>query len=104
MEKMSDYILRILKGNNIFVFWSWGSSHFEVLYDEYGSDMGIKFLVNGHHHKGFVEVFYERSYDLFKVTLKDKKGNVKEVIEKVYFDELQNIIDKKIEYIDEYSY
>ena len=104
MEKMSEYILRILKSGDIYVFFSWGPSNFQVLHDEYGNDMGIKFLVNGHHHKGYVEVFYDRGYDLFKITLKTKKGETNEVIEQVYFDELKYIIDRKIEYIEEYNH
>ena len=102
MEKMSNYIYRIL-ANSGCVFSSWAPSGFEPLYDDYNSNMGLKFYVKGKHHQGYVEVFYNRVYDLFQVTLKDKENNVVEVIDKVYFDEIVDIINKKVEYIDEYN-
>jgi DNA relaxase NicK len=100
--KMSEYIFSILKGGNIFILLSWGASEFEVIYDKYKEDNGLKFKVNGHHHKGYVEVHYDGCSDLFIVILKNKNGEVLETINDVYFDVLQDIIDTKVERIDEY--
>ncbi len=62
----------------------------------------LRFNVNGHHHKGHVLIRVNGS-DLYDVMLASTHGNVKKVINDLYFDQLAEIIDREIEYIKEYN-
>ena len=78
------------------IFWSWGAQNFV----NYGNKI-LKFKVNGHHHKGNVFISLNGN-DLFDVVLTSIQNNIKEQIKDIYFDDLVDILDTKIEKIKEY--
>jgi hypothetical protein len=78
-------------------FWSWGAHKFMNI-----KNRGLRFNVNGHHHKGHVYLFVNGA-DLFDIYLTSTHGNIKEKIEDVYLDDLFNTLDKKIEWISIYE-
>ena len=57
--------------------------------------------VQGHHHKGHVYIFVNGS-DLFDVYLTTTQGTIKMKIEGLYFDQLVEWIDEKVEKIPDY--
>jgi hypothetical protein len=82
-------------------FMSWGAHNFIV--DNTKKPRMFRMLVNGHHHKGHVYIFLNGA-DLFDVILTTNRGTIKERTDEMglYFDQLVEWIDKKIEYIPEY--
>ena len=79
------------------IYWSWGVEKLVNYYDK-----GLILIVNGHHHKGVLLITLAWN-DTYSFHLINDNGTVKESIHDVYFDELQERIDKKIEYINEYK-
>ena len=63
---------------------------------------GLRFKVEGFKLKGTVEVVYNESSDLFDVRL-IKNGKVVELVEGVYFDSLVDVIDYRVEKVDNYK-
>jgi len=59
---------------------------------------GLLLKVRGHHHKGYVLIVLGWD-DVYKFHLISTHGVLKDSVEGVYFDELFDKIDKKIEYI-----
>ena len=88
--------LRNLLTHNKPIFWSWGVEKFI----NYGNKI-LKFKTNGHHHKGNVYISVNGS-DLFNVVLTSIQNNIKEELTDIYFEDLVNILDIKIERIKEY--
>lgn len=89
--EMANYILSILRTQLIIVF-SWGF-HAPVAVDN-----GLRFLVNGRLHQGWVEVLYDEGSDLFQVrTLTNPSGSVKAEETDVYLDCLVRVIDRMVE-------
>ncbi|MEW5675522.1 hypothetical protein ABGT15_04350 [Flavobacterium enshiense] len=88
--------LKVLK-SPINVFWSWGV---EKIYTVENS--GIILKVNGHHWKHFVLITLAWN-DTYTVTLLDGGFNPTKTMKEIYFDELQNRIDKEIEFISDYE-
>ena len=80
------------------MFWSWGASGFKNL-----DDKVLVFKVNGNHHKGFVCINLGWN-DTYTIRLLTTKGEVKFEQEGVYFDELFDTLDVKIEKIERYIY
>ena len=79
------------------IYWSWGVEKLVNYYDK-----GLILIVNGYHHKGVLLITLAWN-DTYSFHLINDNGTVKESIHEVYFDELQERIDKKIEYINEYK-
>lgn len=79
-----------------FKFWSWGANNFKNLQDKV-----LTFKVQGHHHKGYVCISLGWD-DTYTIRLLTTQGRVKFKMEGVYFDELFDILDEKIERIPEY--
>lgn len=78
------------------IFWSWGvSKKFNV------ESKGLLMRVNGNHFNGYVLITLS-PMDTYTVHLIKTNGKVVETIEDVYCDQLQEIIDNKIERIPEY--
>lgn len=77
--------------------WSWGAHDFKS-FDE----KCLRFSVNGHHHKGYVYIFLHAS-DVFEIYLTDTNDTITDEADGVYIDELIRVLDKKIEWIDEYG-
>jgi len=78
-------------------FFSWGAQNFVNI-----NNRGLQFKVNGHHHKGHVYLFVNAA-DLFDIYLTSTRGNIKEKICDIYLDQLVDVLDKKIEWIDIYE-
>ena len=78
-------------------FWSWGAQKFTNI-----GNRGLRFNVNAHHHKGHVYLFVNGS-DLFDIYLTTTHGTIKEKICDIYIDQLVDVIDRKIEWIDIYE-
>lgn len=94
--EMANYILSILKTNLSIVF-SWGFNNPVAL------DNGLRFSVNGFKHKGNVAVKYNEGLDLFDVEILTVKNEVIETIEGVYFDQLVEVIDNRVELVENYE-
>lgn len=84
------------------IFMSWGACDFTV--DNKNSPKVFRMRVSGHHHKGFVYIFLN-GMDLFDVYLTTSKNIIKERTEEegLYFDQLVEWIDDRIEKISSYS-
>lgn len=80
------------------MFWSWGASEFR-----YTDNTGLVFKVNGHHHKGYVCINLGWD-DTYTIRLLTPKGEVKFEQEGIYFDELFDTLDVKIEKIERYRF
>jgi hypothetical protein len=89
---MAEYILQILR-TQLMVVFSWGFNSPRKLPD----DKGLSFIVNGFKYQGKVTVIYDKSTDLFNVTLENGESE-----EGVYLDCLVNVIDGMVERCDNY--
>lgn len=87
--EMASYILKVLRTELIVVF-SWGFHNPVAVQD------GLRFLVNGYLHQGWVEVLYDEGMDLFKVRTLEN-GAVKEETDGVYVESLVYVIDRMVE-------
>jgi hypothetical protein len=92
-------LLQLLR-MDIMVFCSWGAQKFIV--DNKKTPKLFRMTVNGHHHKGYVYITLN-FLDLFDVYLVNKKGVIKDKMTDLYFDQLVEAIDEKIEKIDAYA-
>ena len=88
--EMAKYIVDILFYDKIKVM-SWGFHNPRVIPD------GIRFNVQGYVHTGVVEVIYNHGWDLFLVRLLSPNNELIKEIEMVYFDDLLDLIDEKVE-------
>ena len=77
-------------------FWSWGASRYTNV-----NGKGLHFWVNGHHHKGYVLITLAWD-DTFKVHIISNKGRVLDTFTDVYIHEIFDVIDRRVERIDEY--
>lgn len=89
---MAEYILQILR-TQLMVVFSWGFNSPRKLPD----DKGLSFIVNGFKYQGKVTVIYDKSTDLFNVTLENGESE-----EGVCLDCLVNVIDGMVERCDNY--
>lgn len=89
---MAEYILQILR-TQLMVVFSWGFNSPRRLPD----DKGLSFIVNGFKYQGKVTVIYDKSTDLFNVTLENGESE-----EGVCLDCLVNVIDGMVERCDNY--
>ena len=94
--EMAKYILSILRANTM-VFFSWAPEKFYALQN------GLQFNVSGFKFKGKVRVIYVEGVDLFKVELINRAGQIIKTISDVYFDTLVSIIDREVEYCENYK-
>lgn len=88
--------LKVIQHNKT-VYWSWGIEKLVNYFDK-----GLILFVNGHHHIGVLLITLAWN-DTYSFHLINENGTIKESIHELYFDELQERIDKKIEYINEYK-
>jgi hypothetical protein len=93
-------LMSLLK-SKIFVFFSWGCERFTV--DKTKGTKMLCFKVNGYKHTGFVYIFLN-FLDLFDVVLTDKSGKIVDRTDEMglYFDQLVDWIDDKVERQPEY--
>lgn len=88
--------LQVVK-SPINIYWSWGVEKVVNYYDK-----GLILIVNGHHHKGIV--FIRLSWnDTYSYYLLNDDGTIKVEKNEVYFDQLQELLDIDIEYIESYK-
>ena len=79
-----------------FRYLSWGVSKL-VNY----SKKSLILKVNGHHHKSYVVITLSWD-DTYSVYIINNRGVILDTYKMVYFDQLFDIIDKRIERIPEY--
>jgi hypothetical protein len=84
--------------HNKSIFWSWGVRDFR----NYENKI-MRFTVSGHHHKGHVYIAVNGN-DLYDVYITSNQGNIKDIYNDIYFDDLVKIIDNRIEKIKDYSF
>ena len=88
--------LEVLTHNRM-TYWSWGVSKLLNMFNK-----GLCLKVSGNHHKGWVIITL--SYlDTYSVYIVSNKGEVKDEYHEVYFDQLTELIDDRIERIPEYT-
>jgi hypothetical protein len=78
-------------------FWSWGANKFTNL-----ANKGLLFKVQGHHHKGYVLITLNGG-DLYDVRLITTTGKIKDTMTDLYFDQLFDAIDEKVEKLPNYT-
>jgi hypothetical protein len=93
----SNETLSILKSNPS-IFLSWGVER--ILNVE---GRGLMLKVNGHFHDGWVLITLGWD-DYYRVHFLTKIGEVLDSFEGVCFDELLQIIDVRIEWVDDYEF
>ena len=64
---------------------------------------GLRFKVNGFKHKGWIEIRYNDGSDLFDLTFFNEDNSVRNTLEGIYFDQLVEVIDMEVEYVDNYN-
>lgn len=79
------------------IYWSWGVSNKYNL-----NNKGLLLKVNGHHHKGFVLITLDWS-DTYNVYILTKSLDVIAEYSMIYFDNLVEVIDNRIERIEAYQ-
>ena len=92
---MAEYVMQIFRAYAMVVF-SWGFENPTAIVN------GLRFKVQGFKFKGTVEVVYNEDTDLFDVRL-IKGGKVVELVEDVYLDSLVDVIDYRVEKVDNYK-
>jgi hypothetical protein len=96
MEFNVNETLTLLVSNG-FKYWSWGVSQ-KINY----RNKGLLLKVSGHHHKGLVLITLDWS-DTYSVHIISNKGVIQDTFEGVYFDNLFDVIDNRIEFIEKYK-
>jgi len=95
-KKMADYIYSILSSQPT-ILMSWGFQRPTIIH------LGLTFHVNGFKHKGKVSIKYNEGQDLFDVYLLDDNDKTVDTVNMVYFDQLVEVIDEKVEKTDDYN-
>jgi hypothetical protein len=89
--------LLLLKHNQA-IFFSWGVSKMVNLQNK-----GLMFKVSGNHHKGWVLVTLGWE-DLYKVFIVSNTGKYLNEYTGIFFEDLQEVIDNRIEKIKDYKF
>lgn len=84
--------------SNLSVYWSWGVST-KINYQ----NKALILKVSGHHHKGYVVITLDYN-DTYNVHMVNTRGTILNEYTMVYFDNLVELIDNRIERVAEYSY
>jgi len=79
------------------IYWSWGVSQ------RYADKNYLLLKVSGHHHKGYVLITLNYN-DTYKVSIVSYRGKLLQTFDEVYFDQLTEIIDNRIEKIKDYVF
>jgi hypothetical protein len=85
-------------------YWSWGVDNTKNTVDNVKRPKMYRMKVSGHHHKGHVYIFLN-GMDLFDVYLTTLEGKIKDRTDEMglYFDQLVEWIDDRVERIPEYT-
>ena len=93
---MNETLTQLRHFGGVMGLMSWGiSSRINIL------NRGLLLTVNGNHHKGDVLIVLDGS-DTYTIFILNVRGRVLDEYRDVYFDDLFNIIDNRIERIPEY--
>ena len=95
-KELAEYIYTILLSQPTIIM-SWGFQSPRII------NQGLSFFVNGFKHKGNVSIKYNEGQDLFDVNLIDETGKIVDTINMVYFDQLVEVIDERVEITDDYK-
>jgi hypothetical protein len=76
---------------------SWGAQNWGFFNDQW-----LRFQVNGHNFKGWVYIVLAWN-DTYTIYYTDLDGIIVDKRKEVYIDELVKVLDKRIEFIDEYK-
>jgi hypothetical protein len=100
-EMNYDELMYVLRSNRAH-FWSWGSHNFTI--DSKTRMRLFRMTVSGRHHKGHLYIFLN-GLDLFDVYLTSNQGTIKLRTPEMglYFDQLEEWIDEKVERIKDYT-
>ena len=88
--------LQLLK-LDFFKYASWGVQSLRNF-----NNKGLLMNVNGHHYKSYVFIILAYN-DTYTVHLVNNRGRVTETFNEVYFDELTDVIDNRIERISAHA-
>jgi hypothetical protein len=94
-ETMQEVANAMTKSQKV---WSWGTrgySNYENLF--------LRFRVSGHLFHGAIFIGVNGK-DLFDIYLCNLQGNIKEVINDIYIEDLIDTIDRKVERIGAYKW
>jgi hypothetical protein len=80
------------------IIFSWGFRNPIAL------ENGILFRVDGFKHQGWVVIKYDTAEDLFVVELYNIFQAKTQAIESIYVEDLVDVIDKAVEYTNDYEY
>ena len=97
-------MLQQIQYPNKVIFFTWGAKGFTAAQsnDEHKQPC-LMFKVKGMKFKGYVHIFYDWA-DYYRVEFVSTHKNLKKVVNEVYFDELQSVIDEYVEKIPEYEF
>ena len=95
-KEMAEYIYSVLLSQST-ILMSWGFQNPRII------KQGLLFQVNEFKHKGRVNISYNECQDLFDVYLLDENDKIVDTINMVYFDQLVEIIDERVEKTDDYN-
>lgn len=93
--EMANYIFQILHSQPL-IIWSWGFNSPEAVLN------GLRFNVSGFKFSGIVEILYNDGSDLFDIYFFEGEQKV-DVIYGCYIDMLIDVIDNKVEKVDNYK-
>jgi hypothetical protein len=88
--------MQVLRMNTLWLM-SWGARNFQNF-----ENKALFFNVSGRHHNGIVLITLAWD-DTYTVRLLSTQWNEKAKFEMVYFDQLSELIDEKVERIKEYQ-
>jgi hypothetical protein len=90
-------LFQALQCNATVTLLSWGSHEWSACGDQW-----LRFKVSGHHHKGLVYIALQWN-DTFVIYYTTPTGKIVDIRREVYIDELVEVLDKRIEFIDAYK-
>ncbi len=96
-NRMAEYIYSILLSQPT-ILMSWGFLSPRAIQN------GLSFHVHGFIHTGRVIIKYNEGQDLFDVYLENQNDEIIDTINMVFFDQLVNVIDDRVEKTDDYDY
>lgn len=99
---MAEYIYSVLLMQPT-ILMSWGFQSPTIIKSAENKAGGFKFLVSGLIFQGWVHILYNEGADLFDIKLITSNGIERKFIERVYFDELVNVIDENVEWVENYE-
>lgn len=103
-EEIVKTMLQQIQYPNRIIFFTWGATKFIMAEsDNESHEPCLMFKVNGRKFKGYVHIFYNWA-DWYRVEFVSTHKNLKKVVDEVYFDELQSVIDEYVEKCEDYAF